>query len=172
MAQKHIQTAPSEFSWLHTSAASSEAIVGGGRVGRAGKEGGSWAGSPQGLGPCCLQKHFQLNCQVWMFCHKGQKHKWRPSFLRLSFAPASAKLPVLNGNSSIFSKAAQPSTFKVILPSGAGKPQWWKITSGSKNSGGNKFELNLLYPENVSQGTCLMKLQLPLETVLMLHFKV
>lgn len=32
--------------------------------------------------------------------------------------------------------------------------------------------MNLLYPENVSQATCLMKLQLPLETILMLHFKV
>lgn len=38
--------------------------------------------------------------------------------------------------------------------------------------GGNKFELNLLKPENVNQGTFLMKLQCGLETIFKLHFEI
>lgn len=38
--------------------------------------------------------------------------------------------------------------------------------------GGNKFELNLLKPENINQGTFLMKLQHGLETIFKLHFKI
>lgn len=133
--------------------------------------------------PSCLQRCFWLNCRIRVFCPKGWRHKHKhfpswgcPSHLPQPWVRACA---AWKGNSGSSPGHGQHSNVKAISPSGAGKPYNDRRSLPYKglpvvkiHLGGNKFELNLLKPENVNQGTFLMKLQCGLETIFKLHFEI